>query len=39
MPEKKSRPKRSIIVLVSMLISLMASVTGVLLINSWKQRS
>ncbi|HRD07748.1 MAG: GNVR domain-containing protein [Saprospiraceae bacterium] len=37
-PEHKSRPKRSLIILLSMLISFVASVTGVLMIHSYRQR-
>ena len=38
-PEHKSRPKRSLIILLSMLISFVASVTGVLMIHSYRQRA
>lgn len=38
-PERKSRPKRSIIVLLAMLIAFAASVTGVLMIHSYRQRT
>ncbi|HNO56037.1 MAG TPA: Wzz/FepE/Etk N-terminal domain-containing protein [Chitinophagaceae bacterium] len=37
-PEHKSRPKRSLIILLSMLIAFVASVTGVLMIHSYRQR-
>lgn len=37
-PEVKSRPKRAIIVLLAVLIAFVASVTGVLMIHSFRQR-